>query len=755
MSPEPTYVQLAGFTVCSVVCLLGGKVLLKRSEVHLIVRRLAAVAAVTILLGMLIAPSHATTVTEYVIPGTPGPWDICVDKHPNGTFYVWFTDTTGNSIGRLTPGTSELRQIYVPSPNSQPWGITRVPSAGSFAGKAIVFTEVYGNNIGMVERDSFRVVEYGIPTAGSSPRKIVYDDVDDCVWFTEYIGKIGRFKLVPGGPQFAEYSLPSGATPVGLAIGQAADRYIWYADPGRRVIGRLNRWNAVVKEFSVYPFNPWDVAVDTGGKVWFTATQGGTSLLGMLNPLVYDASFSPPRHPLTLFSIPTPNADVHDLKISNVTGDIWFAEFSDFANKIGKFSPLSNTFSEYPIITPTAKTQGLALYHDSDGAINVWFAEYGGRRIGRLRQPEGPTVMTTVYSTSSAVTTSTTALITTTWSTPSSTAAPTTTVSTFKTVSNITVLTSSSTMADTSSIVRTSPTYWTTTYTYTTSTSFTTTTTTVKATIFSGETTTTTTTTTSTSTSTSWEGFTTLTTLTVTSVSVFTTTTTTTTTDTLVSTTYSPTVTVPTTAATGALTTIYSPTITLTSTTFTETTTTTTSSTSTTTTLHSPTLVLTLTTTTTATALPLGALRPCIIASAAYGSELAPQVQLLRDFREQEVLSTFAGSNFMKVFNEFYYSFSPTVASVVSSSQVIAAPTRVMLYPLIGTLQVSSTVFHGLGFAPEIGMILAGVFSSALLGIVYALPPVLGVRFLLRNKTKLKMLVTNCSRDERNKNSSD
>jgi len=95
----------------------------------------------------------------------------------------------------------------------------------------------------------------------------------------------------------------------------------------------------------------------------------------------------------------------------------------------------------------------------------------------------------------------------------------------------------------------------------------------------------------------------------------------------------------------------------------------------------------------------------------------------------------------MGIFNEFYYSFSPTIASVVSSSQAIAAPVRLLLYPLIGTLQASSAIFHALGFAPEMGMIVAGVFSSALLGIVFVMPPILGIRFLLRNRIKLKMLI--------------
>jgi hypothetical protein len=52
----------------------------------------------------------------------------------------------------------------------------------------------------------------------------------------------------------------------------------------------------------------------------------------------------------------------------------------------------------------------------------------------------------------------------------------------------------------------------------------------------------------------------------------------------------------------------------------------------------------------------------CLIATAAYGSEMAPQVQLLREIRDNKVMSTESGASFMTGFNQFYYSFSPVIA---------------------------------------------------------------------------------------------
>ena len=49
----------------------------------------------------------------------------------------------------------------------------------------------------------------------------------------------------------------------------------------------------------------------------------------------------------------------------------------------------------------------------------------------------------------------------------------------------------------------------------------------------------------------------------------------------------------------------------------------------------------------------------CLIATAAYGSEMSPQVQMLREIRDNQLMNTESGSAFMSAFNNVYYSFSP------------------------------------------------------------------------------------------------
>jgi hypothetical protein len=113
---------------------------------------------------------------------------------------------------------------------------------------------------------------------------------------------------------------------------------------------------------------------------------------------------------------------------------------------------------------------------------------------------------------------------------------------------------------------------------------------------------------------------------------------------------------------------------------------------------------------------------PCIIATVTFGSEAAPQVQFLRDFRDHLVLSTLAGSAFMNVFNSWYYSFSPQVANFIVLHDSMRNPLRFVLYPLLGILELSSATYSTLSFAPEFAITVAGILASALIGLVYLTP---------------------------------
>jgi hypothetical protein len=78
----------------------------------------------------------------------------------------------------------------------------------------------------------------------------------------------------------------------------------------------------------------------------------------------------------------------------------------------------------------------------------------------------------------------------------------------------------------------------------------------------------------------------------------------------------------------------------------------------------------------------------CLIATAAYGSELSPQVQLLREIRDNQLMNTESGSAFMGMFNDVYYSFSPIIADMERESPMFKEITKLGLTPMLSSLEI-------------------------------------------------------------------
>jgi len=82
----------------------------------------------------------------------------------------------------------------------------------------------------------------------------------------------------------------------------------------------------------------------------------------------------------------------------------------------------------------------------------------------------------------------------------------------------------------------------------------------------------------------------------------------------------------------------------------------------------------------------------CLIATAAFGSELAPQVQFLRELRDDTVMSTSSGASFMAGFNAIYYSFSPAIADLERESPIFKETVKIAITPLLSSLSLLSYV---------------------------------------------------------------
>jgi len=115
----------------------------------------------------------------------------------------------------------------------------------------------------------------------------------------------------------------------------------------------------------------------------------------------------------------------------------------------------------------------------------------------------------------------------------------------------------------------------------------------------------------------------------------------------------------------------------------------------------------------------------CLIATAAYGTELAPQVQFLREIRDNTVMSTASGAAFMTGFNQLYYSFSPIIADMERENPMFQEVVRAFITPMISSLSIMTLAEDG----SEVEVLGLGISVIALnLGMYIAAPALIGFK---------------------------
>ncbi len=116
----------------------------------------------------------------------------------------------------------------------------------------------------------------------------------------------------------------------------------------------------------------------------------------------------------------------------------------------------------------------------------------------------------------------------------------------------------------------------------------------------------------------------------------------------------------------------------------------------------------------------------CLIATATYGSELSPQVQQLRELRDNQLLQTESGISFMNVFNDFYYSFSPVIADLERENPIFREAVKLAITPMITSLSIlnyvdmdseSSVLGYGISLILLNGLMYVGIPAVVIVGI--------------------------------------
>ena len=300
--------------------------------------------------------SPAGTATFFSTGIDPEGHPSSITAGPDGN--MWFTESGGDRVGRITPTGTITEFTAGISHESQPETITAGPDGNLW------FTEVEGNRIGRITPGG-AVTEFteGI-SPGSKPWGITAGP-DGNLWFTERAGnRIGR--ITPAG-KVTEFPVTGG--PQGIALGP--DGNLWFTENTANQIGRITPSGAVM-EFSAgmtTGATPIGIAAGPDGNVWFMGDHGAVGELGQVTPsgVITESLF--PYQTDTL----APGAD----------GNLWAAEPYEVVEKATQIIPSSRTLTEFPLAPPFGGFSE-SIAPGPDG--NLWFTQTASKTaaIGRV-----------------------------------------------------------------------------------------------------------------------------------------------------------------------------------------------------------------------------------------------------------------------------------------------------------------------------------------------------------------------------------
>jgi virginiamycin B lyase len=286
------------------------------------------------------------SMVEHALPSSDcAPGDITAG--PDGA--LWFTETAGNRIGRITTA-GVINEFPIPTPGSGPVGI----ATGSDGN--LWFTESDANQIGRITPGGV-ITEFPIPTAASRPIDITAGR--DGLYFVEQRG--GHLGYISLSGEIVERLQGMPVSPQAVAVGP--DGTVWITEGVNR-IGRLTP--GFITEFPVLALGgdlPAIVVVPEGD-IWFT--ERVASRVGRMSPAGM----------ISEYFTPTPESGPCGIA-RGPDGNLWFAE--QRAGRLGRITP-AGAISEFAVPFPGAAPCQVAAGPDG----KVWFTDAARGAIGNI-----------------------------------------------------------------------------------------------------------------------------------------------------------------------------------------------------------------------------------------------------------------------------------------------------------------------------------------------------------------------------------
>jgi hypothetical protein len=116
----------------------------------------------------------------------------------------------------------------------------------------------------------------------------------------------------------------------------------------------------------------------------------------------------------------------------------------------------------------------------------------------------------------------------------------------------------------------------------------------------------------------------------------------------------------------------------------------------------------------------------CVIATATYGSEMAPEATYMRHVRDEMIGSNEVGKQLVNGWNTFYYSWSPILSSIISNSETLQATFKILLLPLVAIIHYTAFIYSAIApFSLTSASIFAFMFAAFTSIVIYFVIPVM------------------------------
>jgi streptogramin lyase len=345
-------------------------------------RRSAAIVVVAVLAVLLAwsASASAATVQLFNVPSADSGLHHIV-AGPDGA--LWFTERTAGNVGRITTA-GQISEYPIPNNASglQDTGPDQIVASGG----ALWFLTDIGESV-------YRVT----PGTSPSPAAVYQDRLFNAadlapsdnggVWLMEAHGDgndADGDALVRVNPDGSSVAYPSTHVNDLYAIALAPDGAAWYNDGGgflKRVDDAGSQLNVPLPQPASSIMEVSSIAFGADGSPWFTGYDVGGSFgagaccaqIGHISGGVADLTPVGPQHLSDGFL-------AHSI-VRGPDGAMWFAvsaAFADGFNGIGRIDP-ANRHIEMANLSPYDATD---IAFGSDGAL--WFIDQGANQIGRI-----------------------------------------------------------------------------------------------------------------------------------------------------------------------------------------------------------------------------------------------------------------------------------------------------------------------------------------------------------------------------------